>query len=256
MTRPVRYSRGRGRYTGRIDRASFGAWCASADGRSVVEPIAARMRFALFGRRGAARRRVWRQLTAAARSTPVAAPLQREIDAYVARLAAIAHARDLPRVGIELRRLVVVPRFFANAAIDRRIDAALEPQPAFAARHGRKPLRDWFIFTLIDAIEAGLVAAKPSPTDPLPAGSDWIVVGVNDRFEWRIPFAGPAWPGHYYLLELTRAPLTRAVRKATRDAVAAMEASLPSLSRAQRDAIVRQAESSLVEILRDTARSA
>jgi hypothetical protein len=256
MTRPVRYSGGHARYTGRLDRRSFMTWCASADGVAVLEPIASRTRFALFGRWRAARRRVWRQLTAAARSKPVAAPLQREIDAYVARLATIAHARDLPRVGIELRRLVVVPRFFANAAIDRRIDAALELQPTFAAGHGRKPLRDWFIFTLIDAIEAGLVAAKPSPTDPLPAGHDWIVVGVNDRFEWRIPFAGPAWPGHYYLLELTRMPLTRAVRKATRDAVTTMEASLPSLSRAQRDEILRQAELSLIEIARASARSA
>jgi hypothetical protein len=83
----------------------------------------------------------------------------------------------------------------------------------------------------------------------LPAGDGWITVGVNERFEWHIPFKGPARPGHYYVLELTRMPITRAVRTAASEAIARMEASLPSLSRAHRAEIVRHAGLSLDQLL-------
>jgi hypothetical protein len=76
----------------------------------------------------------------------------------------------------------------------------------------------------------------------MPAVSDPI---VNEQFEWRIPFDGPAWPGHYHVLEITRFPITRAVRQATCDAIARLEASLPSLSRVHRSEILRQAGLSL-----------
>jgi hypothetical protein len=248
MNRPVRYSRGRVRYTGRIARAAFVAWSDSSDGRSMLDPITSRMRFAPFGKARAARRRVWRELIQAARSDTVVGALQREIDAYLARLDTLAHARDLPCVGIDLRRLVAVPRLFANAAIDRRMDVWLDTHPVFATVNGRKSLRDWFILAIIDAIEASITQARSSPKQPLAAGGDWILVGVNDRFEWRIPFSGPAWPGHYYLLELTQMPMTRAVRKAAGKAIASIEASLPSLPRPRRDEILRQAGLSLEQL--------
>jgi hypothetical protein len=219
MKRPIRYSRGRIRYTGRIDRGAFIAWCESSDGQSVLDPIISTMRVVFFGKARAARRRLWRGLTAMARSGPVVAAVQREIDSYLARLDTLVYARDLPCVGIDLHRLVVVPRMFANAIIDRRIDAA------------------------------ALMDARPSPKRPLPAGRDWMIVGVNDQFEWRVPFKGPAWPGHYYLLELTSRPITRIVRKAAVDAITQMETSLPSLSRSHRNQILRQAGLSLEQLL-------
>src|SRR5262249_33075933 len=155
----------------------------------------------------------WRELAHAARSEMVAMSLQREIDSYLARLDTLVHARDLPRASVDLHRLIVVPRLFANAVVERRIDGSLERQPAFATRNGRERLREWFILTLIDGIEAAVIDARPSPKRPLPAGDGWIIVGVNDQFEWNVPFKGPAWPGHYYVLELTRDPIARASRK-------------------------------------------
>ena len=207
------------------------------------------MGFVFFGKARAAKRRLWRGLTEIARSGPVVAGVQREIDSYLARLDTLVYARDLPCVGIDLHRLVVVPRVFANAIIDRRIDALLKAESAFATLDGCEQLRDWFVLNLIDGIAAALVDARPSLKRPVPAGDDWMIVSVNDQFEWRIPLEGPAWPGHCYLLELTSRPITRAVRKAAADAVAQMEMSLPSLSRSHRNQILREAGLSLAQLL-------
>ena len=204
------------------------------------------MRFALFGKMQTTRRRVWRQLVQVARTETIVVAVQREVDGYLRRLDTVAYAHELPRTQVDLRRLVVVPRLFVNAEVCRRINAAL--QPAFAAVEGRESLRVWFAQTLIDSIEAAVVRAWPSPWRPLPAGDSWIAVGVNEQFEWRIPFAGPGCPGHYYALELTPWPITRAVRKATREAIARLEASLPLLSRINRDEILRKAGWSLEQL--------
>ena len=248
MKNTVQYSRGRVRFTGRIDRAAFAAWCHSLDGQSVLEPIISTMRFSLFGKRRAAQRRVWLEMTGAAQSGAVAAALQQQVDSYFSRLSTLVYARDLPVLGVNLRRLVAVPRLFANTVTDRQVDAALKMQPAFATANGRASLRHWFGIMLINGIETAALNARPTPKQPLPAGSDWIIVGVNDSFEWRVPLQGPAWPGHYYLLELTHTPITRAVRKAAGKAIAEMEASLASLSRVDRNEILRQAGLSLEKL--------
>jgi hypothetical protein len=241
MKGPVHYSRGRVHYTGRLDRSAFEAWAESTDGQSAFRQFASLVRFTLFGKMRAARRRVWRQLTEAVRSEAVVAALQRETDSYLTRLSTLVYAHDLPRVGIDLHRLVVVPRLFANVATDRRIDALLRRQPIFATPNAGNLLRDWFLVTLIDGIEAAVMQARPSLKRPVLAGDGWVVVGVNDSFEWRVPFKGPAWPGHYYLLELAPKPITRAVRNAAAEAIAGLERSLPSLSRVHRNEILRQA---------------
>lgn len=248
MKRPVRFSSGRLEYTGGIDRAAFLAWAQSADGRAVLEPITSRVRFAMFGRHRVAQRDVWRQLTQAARSDTVAGALQRDLDSYLAHLDSLAYARDLPRVGVDLRRLVVIPRLFANAAVERCMDASLDSQHVFVTLEEGRRLRGWFILSLVEAVEAAMVNARPSLKNPVAIGDDWILVGVNDRFEWHVPLEGPAWPGHYYLLELTRIPISRGIRKAAAEAILDMESSLPSLSRAHRSEIVRQAGLSLQQL--------
>jgi hypothetical protein len=80
---PVRLARGRVQYTGKIARASYAAWAESAQGQKALAHLAAGMRFALFGRLRAARRRVWRQLVRAARAESVVVALQRHIDDYL-----------------------------------------------------------------------------------------------------------------------------------------------------------------------------
>jgi len=246
---PVRYSRDRVVFTGRPARMSFERWAETPEGLAVVEPLASAARFSLFGRMRSARGRLWRDLNHAARTRSVVAAVQRELDAYLPRLDKLVFARDLARVGVDLHRLVVVPRVFVNAEAYRSIDAALESQPAFARLTGGRPLRKWFAVTIVDAAASAVAQARPSLQRPLPAGDGWITVGVNEQFEWRVPFDGPAWPGHYFVLEVTRAPITRAFRKAAGDAIAKLEASIPSLSRSERVAILREAGSSLDQLL-------
>jgi len=248
MKTTVQFSRGHVRYTGRVDRAAFAAWCQSPDGQSLLKPIITTMRFSLLGKRRAAQRRVWLELKGTAQSGAVAAALQQQVDAYFSRLSTLVYARDLPVRGINLHRLVAVPRLFANTVTDRQVEAALKMQPAFATANGRASLRHWFDMLLIDSIETAARNARPTPKRPLPAGRDWIIVGVNDTFEWRVPLQGPAWPGHYYLLELTHTPITRAVRRAAGRAIAEMEASLAGLSRVDRNEILRQAGLSLEKL--------
>ena len=94
-------------------------------------------------------------------------------------------------------------------------------------------------------ILASVVQARPSVRHPLPVGEGWLVVGVNDQYEWQKPLDGLAWPGHYIVLELRLAPITRAVRHEVEETVAKVEAMLPSLSYVDRTEILKRASVSL-----------
>ena len=161
MKKLVQYSRGRVRYTGRIDRGAFAAWCQSPDGQSLLEPLVSTARFSLFGRRRAVQRRLWLELTGTTQSDAVVAALQQQVDSYFFRLGTLVYARDLPISGVKLHRLVAVPRLFANTVTDRQVDAALKMHPAFATSHGRASLRRWFVHTFISDIEAAVLTAPP-----------------------------------------------------------------------------------------------
>lgn len=257
MKTPVRYSRGSLTYTGQLARAPFVAWADSEQGQAALGPVARQVRFALFGCRRAARRRVWRHLADAARAGAVVRDIQREIDTYLERLDPIVYAHGLPRVSVDLHRLVVVPRLFTNAELYRGIFPALKGHPAVDTLEGGVAIREWLVLTIIAAAELAVASARPSPRHPLAAGSNWIVAGVDEAFEWGVAFDGAAWRGHYYLLELTNAPVTRSVRKATEDAIAGMDTSLQSLTRLRRNEILRQATISVEQLLaRSRARAA
>jgi hypothetical protein len=235
----VRYRRGRALYVGRITRAPFAAWLATPNGRATLDQAASRLRF-LARARGA--RRLWRQLAAAARDPDVIVTIQSEMDGYLGRLQEFAYAEGLPRASVNLHRIVAVPRVLINGAAYGAIVRRLQSQPAFASLDGGDALRDFFVETLIHHLDGAIAGATPSPTRPLAIGKDWISVGLDGAFVWRLPLMNePPWDGHHYVLELTRDPITRAVRKAVVAAVQRIEASLPSLSRSERNEILRRA---------------
>ncbi len=241
----IRYSHGRMTYTGRIPRPSFRAWTESPDARPILDAVAAHTRLSLLGKTRAARRRVWRQLNQAAQADGVLIGVQSEVDEYLTRMDRLAHADGLPCVGLHLRRLVLVPRVFLNAESYGRIDAILRAQPVFSSLESGHLLRTWFSVTVVESIAGAVAGAQPSPQRPAPAGEEWMTVGVNERFQWRVALEGPAWPGHYYVLELTRAPVTRALRKEAAEAIARLESTVASLSRSARQEILSRAASSL-----------
>ena len=76
----------------------------------------------------------------------------------------------------------------------------------------------------------------------MPLGNEWISVGLDNAFVWRLPLLNePPWDGHHYVLELTRDPITRAVQKKVVAAVERIEGHLPTLSRVDRNEILRRA---------------
>jgi hypothetical protein len=60
-----RVSDGRLEYRGRITKTPFTRWCETKKGREAVDRVASGIRFSLFGKRRAARSRLWRALEAA-----------------------------------------------------------------------------------------------------------------------------------------------------------------------------------------------
>ena len=237
----VRYARGRARFSGRITRAPFTAWLATSAGQRTLDAAVARTRFPLFAQARAARR-LWRQLARAARDHDTIVIVQSEIDAYPGRVRDLTLAEGLPRISVSLHRLVVVPRLLVNAATYGAISRRLKSTHAFASLEARDEVRDLFVTTLVDQLDRAIAATTPSPKRPLAVGLDWVSVGVDGAFVWRLPLLNePAWDGHHYVLELTRDPVTRRVRNAVGTALAQIDASLAMLSRIERNEILRRA---------------
>jgi hypothetical protein len=242
MSAWIRYSRQRFLYTGRISRAPFARWAATEEGRAVVGELAETIRFAIFGRQRAARRRLWRALTTAAKDDSVVEIVQAEAQRYLKHLGDLAYSDGLPRDTIMLRRLVAVPTVLLNGNAYGALDSYLAAHHAFSGIEGGDALRQFFILKLVDDLEACAVRLCPSIKSPVPAGRGWVIVGRNGSFDWRLPVLNePPWAGHHYLLELTREPITRAVRKAVAASMTAMEKALPALARLERNDILRRA---------------
>src|SRR3954470_22099210 len=149
----VRYRRGRVVYGGRIARAPFAAWLTTAEGAAVLDEASARLRIGFLARARAARR-LWRLLAAAARDRQVVATVQSEMDAYPGRVQELAYAEGLPRVGINLHRLVVVPRALVNGAAYGALARRLRSVHAFSSVDGGDAIRDFFVGTLISDADA------------------------------------------------------------------------------------------------------
>jgi hypothetical protein len=238
----VRCSRGRLVYTGRITRAHFAAWSQTEEGQAVVQQVAARIRFSLLGKTRAAARRLWRQLANTLSDPAVVGAIEREVQDYLQRLGQLAFADGLPRCGVELRRLIVVPTVLLNGAACTAFAKRLNRLPAWASLEGGDALRDFFVTTLISDMAAAVERARPAPRGPLAADAEWTTVGLNTAFVWRVPvFQAPPWNGHHYVLELPPESITRTVQKAAAARIDSFEASLPSLSRSERNEILRRA---------------
>jgi hypothetical protein len=238
----IRYSRQRFVYAGSITRAPFTRWASTEQGRAVIGEVASTIRFAFFGRQHAARRRLWRALAAAASDDSVAAIIQGEAQRYLKHVGDLAYSDGLPRDTVMLRRLVVVPTVLSNGNAYGSIDARLAAHHAFSGIEGGDALRQFFIVQLVADLDAAAARTNPSIRNPVASGPGWLIVGRNRAFDWRVPVMNePTWAGHHYVLEVTREPITRAVRKAVAACITATEQSLPSLARLERNDILRRA---------------
>ena len=231
---------GRLQYQGRITRAPFTKWTTTREGASVVARVAGGIRFSLFGRAGAARRRIWRALDGAVRTDSVSAAMTAEAQRYMQALATLsslgrAAARPhrsapagTPAAGDGHRTraggAVQAPGRYARAACTRRGGAELLSRPG-DCRNGRR-----------------LAEGGPSPKHPVQAHDEWACVGVSKGLVWVDPiWAGADGTGHVFMYEFPRPGMPRPKPRELTAAIGEMSAGVSSLSRLQRFALVRAA---------------
>jgi hypothetical protein len=236
----IRVRGGRLTYAGRISRRPFDAWAQSREGSAAIAAAAPHVRFSFLGRQRAARRRLWRELANAATDESVASAIQDEADRYLQRLCQLAYAEGLPRVAVNLYRLVVVPRQLLNGVARHCLSARLRRQPALTCLDS-EPLREFFSLQIVRDMDAAITAAQPTLKRPLQTGHGWVSVGLNTTYVWFAAVEDSRWAGHHFTFELPRDPLSRAMRKSIADAVNTFDASLPALSRNERNEILRRA---------------
>ena len=99
---------GRLQFRGRVTKDPIREWLLTAEGSSAVAAAAHGARFSLFGRRRAARRRIFGALWQAISAPAVRERVAVECEGYLDAWTPLAYAPSLPRLSIEYRRVVVV----------------------------------------------------------------------------------------------------------------------------------------------------
>src|SRR4051812_10387247 len=227
-------------YCGRVTSEPFKQWVSTDEGRAAVARVATGLRFSLLGRKWAARRRIWRTLEDACRSTPASTAIAAEARRYMQVVARLAYSEALPRAQIALHRLVLVPRAMISGHARIALFKRLGDVPEFAALDD--DVRVFLFDRLVLAMDAALQKASPSVRQPIQAHDEWACVGVSKELIWADPlWTGPDTSGHLFMYEFPRAGLSRRDRKTLEAAIASMSADVSSLTRLQRNAMVRAA---------------
>jgi hypothetical protein len=231
--------RGRLAYRGRLSRDSYIAWLKTSDGAARLHASASAFRFrALAPAR--ARRALWRPLELAARTEPLRTAIQKEAAHFGAAMAEASYAPGLPRTHIALHRLMLVPRALVAARARTGVRQRLWNLPALAAVD--ESVRAFFCEQLLIEMDRALEEAKPSAARAVAAAEGWSCVAADRPYIWVDPlWSGAHWAGHLFMYEFPRVALSRAQRKELDGAVAQLQQSIGSLSRLQREALVRTA---------------
>ena len=233
---------GRVVYTGRLTREPYTSWTATRDGSAAIAEVAKELGFRLFGRTRAARRQIWRELDAAARSEEGRAAMQAAADLHIRTIGTLAYAQGLPRTTVGLRRVVLIPRALVASRARAAVSGRLGECPAFASRPVRQ--RDFVFERVLAEVDAAARLAQPSVQRSIASGSEWSLIGADKRFQWVDQYwSGAGWTGHWFVYEQPREPLARSDRQAVEKAVDALKSSIVNLSRERRHALVQLAAS-------------
>jgi hypothetical protein len=227
-------------YGAGISRRPFDAWTHTPEGTAAIGAQAAHVRFSLLGKHRAARSRMWRELANAAADESVASAIQEEAERYLARLTQLAYAEGLPRVVINLYRLVVVPRQLLNGVARQCLASRLRREAALSGVESQ-PLKDFFCIQLVRDMDAAITGVPSTVKKPFVTGHGWATVGLNSEYVWFAAVEDSRWAGHHFMFEVPRDGMPRAVRKAINDAIKTFDTSLPVLSRVERNDVLRRA---------------
>jgi len=227
-------------YRGRISREPFALWAQTKEGAAAIDEVARTLRFRLFGRTRAARRRIWRDLERAARSEPLRSAIQAEADHFLAALADLSYAAGLPRAQVALHRLVVVPRALIAGRAREALRLRLWHNESLQTLE--EPVRAFFCEHLLTEMGRAFDGARLSSSHPVHARDDWSCVAADRQSVWMDPlWSGPDWLGHLLMFEFPHAGLSRRERKALDSAIGELQKGVATLSRMQREGIVRMA---------------
>jgi len=234
------------RFGGRVTKDPIREWLATAEGASAVAESARQARFSLFGRTRSARRRLFRALWAAISSADVRQIIAAESDQYVGAWTPLAYAPSLPRVSVDYRRVVVVPRVM----IVWRVASRLMSRVAGAAPLSDVPdsFRAFFSQWVATRMDEAVRIAAPSPKRPLHARESWACVALDSELLWVDMFGMATALGHVVMFEMPSPRLSRRDRQTLEAAIADLTAALPGLSRVQRDKTVRLAMDAMESI--------
>jgi hypothetical protein len=231
---------GRLRFGGRVSKDPVREWLATPEASSAVAEAATRRRFSLFGRTRAARRQMSRALWEAISAPGVRQVIAAESDGYVGAWTPLAYAPTLPRVSVEYRRVVVVPRVMIVWTVVSKAMARV----ADSVRGADVPdtFRTFFSHWVLSRMDHAIRSAGPSPRRPLDARESWACVAVDNETVWvDVLGLGSEWQGHVVMFEMPSPRLSRRDRQSLEEAIARLSESLTGLSRAQRDRTVRLA---------------
>ncbi len=229
-----------------VTPAPLAEWATTADGREAVAAAGRYVRFSVFGRERRGRARLWRELKDLAVNERVVSIITEQANLYPSLLAAFAFADALPRVTVDLRRLVVVPRALLNARVQSAIAQRFLDLHIERGLRGGEQLRDFFVITLVDEMDRALLSAHPTVRRAIAAGNGWATVGVDPNFVWlKPPWQGPAWQGHHYVYEPPRGGLPRRQRKRVESAIRDLATSLGNRSYIERYETLQRAQGSL-----------
>ena len=221
--------------------ASFDAW-TRGNGAAIVAELAAERRFTLFGRTRAARKALWADLQRRAEQGPLAEAIDRAVKRFVLAAGEIAgYPLPLPRTVIGGYRLVVMPRVTCNARGFSSVVRALDAHPDLQAVSGGPAFRQFFLLELSEAVDRALVRAAPSLRHPVPTGEGWFIVGFESSTSWFVPITGPQRRGHFYVCETPPGGVRSLAPRKVKDAMTQLRATVATLSRTERDQMLREA---------------
>jgi hypothetical protein len=236
-------TRGRLAYRGRLTRGPLASWLTTTEGSGALNSAAKASGLRFFAR-ARTRRRFWKTLENAGRSEQLRTALHNEADRFAQALGQACYAPALPRTQVALHRLVIVPRALVAARARGGVRQRLWSLPCLADVD--EAVRSFLCEQVLVELDRTIERASPSVSSPVEGADGWSCIGTDRPYVWVDPlWAGADWSGHLFMFEFPRAALTSAQRKELEAAVRHLQTGLTTLSRLQRDAIVRRAADGL-----------